>query len=245
MNSEEAKFILQAYRPGTEDERDPQFIDALELLTRDPELAQWFEEHRQFDRAVRAKLAEVPVPPDLRSRILAGRSLARPKPFYQRPVFLAMAAALALLLAVAGILRFQENESASDLAWEEGMIHFLNSDFRLEFPATDLAEIKDWLAAHAPANQSHLPARLENSPPLGCRTLEWNGRNVALICFNAGPHVVHVFMMNRSDLPSLESPLKPRIGSLEGWSTACWGDERTHYLAVTKGDAAVLKNLLL
>lgn len=245
MNSEEAKFILQAYRPDTEDDRDPRFVEALELLKQDPELAQWFEEQHRFDQAIRAKLTEVPVPRDLRSRILAGRSLVRPKAFYQRPALLALAASIVLLLSVASLVWFQETEPNAEVAWEQGMIDFLASDFRLEFPATDLNEIRDWLAAKTLASQSQLPARLENSPPIGCRTLQWNDREVALICFRANQHVVHVFMMNRSDWPQLETPGRPRMDSMDGWATACWGDDQTHFFAATQGDQAFLETLLL
>ena len=47
MNNQEAKLILQAYRPGGRDTFDPLFAEALEQARRDPELQKWFAERKQ------------------------------------------------------------------------------------------------------------------------------------------------------------------------------------------------------
>ena len=62
MNTQEAKFILQAYRPGGEDAGDPQFAEALAQAKLDPELAKWFAEQLAFDAAASRALKEVKAP---------------------------------------------------------------------------------------------------------------------------------------------------------------------------------------
>ena len=62
MDREQAKEILLRYRPGCDDTADPQIVEALRLLDRDPELAGWFKEQQRADEAVRAALRQMPVP---------------------------------------------------------------------------------------------------------------------------------------------------------------------------------------
>src|SRR5215470_6851095 len=85
MDNREAKFILNAYRPGGQDASDPRFAEAIEQARRDPGLEQWFKESVAFDATVTEKLHAVAVPVDLRDNILAGVKISRPlrwsKPF--------------------------------------------------------------------------------------------------------------------------------------------------------------------
>ena len=70
MNSVQAKEVLLLYRPGTADMADPQMVEALELAGRDPELGHWFEQHRAFQKAMRAKLQQIEVPAHLKASLL-------------------------------------------------------------------------------------------------------------------------------------------------------------------------------
>src|SRR6266487_2814662 len=77
MDNQEAKFILNAYRPGGQDASDPRFAGALEQARRDPILDRWFGESVAFDAAVSQKLRAVEAPADLRENILAGVKVSR------------------------------------------------------------------------------------------------------------------------------------------------------------------------
>jgi hypothetical protein len=70
MNCSEAKEVLLLYRPGTADAADPQIAEALELAGRDPELRRWFDQHRAFQKAVRAKFQQIEVPAHLKTSLL-------------------------------------------------------------------------------------------------------------------------------------------------------------------------------
>ena len=59
MTTEQAKELLAVYRPGTADESDLIFAEALALAKSDPELKKWFEESIAFDRGVRYTEREV------------------------------------------------------------------------------------------------------------------------------------------------------------------------------------------
>ena len=94
MNNEEAKLILQAYRPGGPDASDPLFAEALEHARRDPELQKWFAEQQTLDSLIQSKLRPaVAVPRDLKTNLLALRKIIRPVPWWFQPMKLAAAAA--------------------------------------------------------------------------------------------------------------------------------------------------------
>jgi hypothetical protein len=71
MDSKEAKFILQSFRPDGADATDPAFAEALALATEDRELGAWLAQERATDAAFAAALNEVEIPDDLREHILA------------------------------------------------------------------------------------------------------------------------------------------------------------------------------
>ena len=62
MTNQDAKLVLSAYRPNGADARDPFFEQALQQAKRDPELMEWFEKQRAFDRVMVAKLRTIEPP---------------------------------------------------------------------------------------------------------------------------------------------------------------------------------------
>src|ERR1700761_3236826 len=113
MTRDEAKLILQSYRPGGQDAGDPQFAEALALAKTDPELAAWFAGQQRFDANVSVGLQQVRVPARLKAEILAlGKSDALPEPVsasawwrhlfsWSSPVAWAMATVVIILLSLA------------------------------------------------------------------------------------------------------------------------------------------------
>ena len=106
MNKQQAREILSVYRPGTADEHDPMFAEALELAHTDMELKAWFEESVTFDRGLRGALARVDAPIDLRDLILAEQKIIRPTPWWNYRLSgrqLAAAAAVVMVASLAAL----------------------------------------------------------------------------------------------------------------------------------------------
>lgn len=251
MNREEAKFILQAYRPGTSDADDPQFAEALAMLEQDPELAKWYEQEQQLDEIIRAKLTQVEVPKRLRSEILAGERVTSFNRLRPRRAVLAWAAGILLLLS--GTLGWWLSDSGgvSSTAWKDGMIETLSAGFSLDYRTESdtgtetIQEVEDWLEANAVASDSALPASLENAQGLGCKRWNWRGRPVALVCFLVGEdRVVHLFMTESKHLVDRRLGESPVIASDAGWTTARWRKGQTVYLAASKADRSIMERFL-
>src|SRR5437763_1433721 len=102
MDRQQAKEILQLYRPWVPDREDPDMAEAIELSKHDPELARWLEEHCALQESIRAKFSETAVPEGLMEQILSERKahLDRGR---QRKAVLAAAMAVALFMFI-GIL---------------------------------------------------------------------------------------------------------------------------------------------
>jgi hypothetical protein len=70
MDKEQARFVLQSFRPDGADARDPDFAEALALAAGDRELGEWLARERAQDAAFAAALTDVAIPEDLRESIM-------------------------------------------------------------------------------------------------------------------------------------------------------------------------------
>jgi hypothetical protein len=245
MSNDEAKFLLTAYRPGGHDANDPALASALAQAQRDPALRQWFEREQAHGAAVAAKLREIAPPAGLRAALLAGAQASQPATVERRSprrfVWLGLAAAIAVLLSVAAWWRFTPVPGNS---FDEFALNFVDHGFRLQKRSADVAALKSWLAdQHRPLPET-LPARFAQLRALGCRTVDFHGREVSLICFERGGKEFHVFVARRDELgePSSVAPLQIREkGHLVA---AAWSDASNQYVVVSDAGKEALARLL-
>jgi hypothetical protein len=247
MSNDEAKFLLSAYRPGGRDAGDPAMGAALDQAKRDPALAEWFQRQQTHDAAVAAKLRQIAAPVGLREAILAGARAsesAGSEPARARrrgPIWLAAAASVAILLSIAAWWRFAPVEGAS---FEEFAVNFVSRGFRLQKHSADVAVLTSWLAGqHGPLPQT-IPAEFSRLRALGCRTLEFQGRQVSLVCFERGGKEYHVFVARRSDLPGGEELPRPLLLDRGKLVAATWTDAHNRYVLVSDASADAVKRLL-
>lgn len=230
MKSHEARQLLEVYRPGGADAQDPQFQEALKEARRDPALAGWFEEQRNFDAAFAENLKAVPAPLDLKDAILAARKIVKPWLWHDWRVRAAAAAAGVVLLAVAGGLpgttrteRFPEfRAELIEQAWD-GQTH-------LDFESSDVQRIKLWLAQHNASPDFTLPQGLQNTRIVGCRIVEADGRRVPMLCLADGAKHMHLFVVDETQfagLPPLGTPDFQKCGS---WKTTSWQHRSQTYV---------------
>ncbi len=70
MDKEQAKFVLQSFRPDGADAKDLSFANALKLATEDRELGEWLADRRAEDAEFAAALSSIQIPNTLRGEIL-------------------------------------------------------------------------------------------------------------------------------------------------------------------------------
>lgn len=221
MNSQEAKKILEMYRPGHAEVADPRLAEAFEQAQRDHGLARWFEEQRAFDDLMAGSVKSIPVPTDLKASLLANRKIVRLPLLQDGRVHAAVAAGIVILAVASGAvfgsgpMRFADlRQQLIDQAW--------STDAHLDFKSNDWSQVKKWLGQHTVAADFTLPPALAELNLNGAKVVEINGRQIPFVCLADGPKHLHLFVMNDQnlrDLPPLGAPDFEKCGA---WKTASW-----------------------
>lgn len=201
MDKQEARLLLQSYRPDGQDASDPAFAEALALAGQDAELGRWLAGECELDKAIGQKLRACPVPPDLRQAVIAGqrsqRRISQPAFVWWRSPSLAWAAAIVLVFVAAYFVRHGSDSSVALAAYREAMTANLRSGFVFDQRDERPEKLTDWLAEHGGLANLSVPAGLRDTASLGCKLFEFDGLKSALICFSlSDQQVVHLFVVD-------------------------------------------------
>jgi hypothetical protein len=250
MDNREAKFMLNAYRPGGQDANDPRFAEALAQVRRDPILQHWFDESIAFDAAMTEKLFATPVPSDLRESILTGVKVARAPHWKNRWRKWAIAAAV-VLSATLGVLILRNMHPAPVAGWQlQALDAILSSIARNESHfdviSPNPADLVKWLREnYAPAGKK-LPHDLDKLPSIGCKTFFWRGKPVSLICFTLSEgRAIHLVMTNVSTESDRAIKHDPKLIQQGHWATATWREGDMIYMLALEGSRDELRSYLL
>jgi hypothetical protein len=245
MDEQEARMILRAYRPGDQDQNDPQFAEALEEARKNPDLARWFAEEREFDRAMAAHIEAVPAPFGLKTRILAQARTRATSTQSRWAAGLAVVAALLFLIAqIVSLWRTPEAPSAVLPNYAREMVSFVRLMPPLEMESKDLGAIRSWLTKREMPPVS-VPAGLAELDPVGCRVLSFRGREVTLICFRRDTkRLAHLFAVDRGALPKLKPGEAPIFSKQGGWTTVTWAEKDRAYMIAVQGDRQAAEHFL-
>jgi hypothetical protein len=244
MTREEAKRILAAYRPGDQDRLESDFAEALLETERDAELAQWFADEREFDRAVASHLKSIPVPFGLKTRILANMaSSTGTKWRWLAPLAATAAAALFVLAQLISVSRGSGQHSGSVTDYEQEMMSFVKLEPPLEMQSLEIGPIKQWLAERK-APLAEIPPGIAAVETMGCRILSFRGHSVSLICFCHGQTVAHLFMVDCAALPALKARKPPVLSRQAGWTIATWADQHYAYMVAVHDRPAAARHYL-
>jgi hypothetical protein len=244
MTNDEAKFLLNAYRPGGADATDPSLAAALTQARNDPALAEWFAREQAHATAVARKLGELRPPPGLREAILAGgRATERATPrASRRPMatWLAIAASVALMLGVGAALwptRGIANDDLTAFALED-VRHGRHGGHGepAHVLQTELGDTNTHLATGLPLDF----AALENS---GCRTLTVAGHDVLEVCFLRGGVEYHCYICRAGDVHALSAGATSFVQQA-GLAAAAWSKGAYHFVVVTDAGLDAVKRLL-
>lgn len=233
MNNEQAKLILQAYRSGGEDANDPFFSEALEQARLDPALRIWFAEQQAFDARMHRALQSIIPPAELRGMIVVTQKIA-PFPYSairrnrRSPLLLALAACLAFLLVVGGLIHLG-NDRGKDHALTFASLTNQVLDLKrhdqinLGEMSSDPAKLRAWLAARGAPSDFKIPPGLRGVPSLGCQSYVINNVKVSLVCFTLGQdQIVHLFIMDKDAVKDSPNDATPSIRTDDGVAFATW-----------------------
>ena len=247
MDNQEAKFILNAYRPGGEDASDPRFTEALEQARRDPLLERWFSKSGAFDAAMTEKLRAIEVPLDLRDNILTGAKVSR----LPRWPFIKWAIAAALIsLVIVGSVIWRETRPAQLAGWQNQALDVVSSLLRnqatFDAESHDPAELMSWLHSHHVPVAQTLPQNLAKLASVGCKTFSWNGTPVSVICFmRPDGGLVHLVATAATPASNRSAKAQPKFVQRGHWATVTWREGDKVYMVATEASPDQLRNYLL
>jgi hypothetical protein len=244
MDKAEARLLLQSRRPNGADDNHPLFAEALALAGRDPDLNAWWQAQQEFDRRVATKLAQAPVPADLRETLLAGPRIVPFTTRYRLPIWFAAAAMIAIFTVAGVLVQSPASAQMASSEFESKALSFLgNNDPPLGMLSPEHDKVMAWLQEkNAPTGG--IPGKMAAMPSVGCQQFAVHGHKVSLICFAlADNKIVHLFVVDRDALSDAPGS-SPQFTQTGGWSTASWSDDTHSYILATQAGPETLKQLL-
>lgn len=242
MDKQEARIVLQCYRPGIDDPTSAPFAEALRLAESDPELARLWKEHSELDRAIRSKLKELPDPVELKQRILTGPPHKHRAFWTTSRIGLAVAAAVVFVLLLIGPMLDHE-PNGEFAAWREEMVAFVAQDYKLDFETSDMDDVRRTLVAMNYPSRYELPAGLSHYELEGGCARKWKTHNVTLLCYE-GEKDVWLYVVDRvafPDAPLGQEPVFAQVGEL---NTYAWTKGNLVYLLTSRLEPGVLQKIL-
>jgi hypothetical protein len=236
VNSREARQILICYRPTDGVPEDPEVAEALAQVSQDDELGRWFAAQLAFHTAIRRRLREIPVPDNLKQRILAGSPSRRVVVAWPLPVWLAAAAVLMLSL---GLVLWRSGARGEDsfAAYRLRMAKVALRDYKMDLWTNNLQQIREFLTQHKAQGDYTLTRGLQSLPGMGCAVLRWQDRPVSLVCFDlGGSRTLWLFVTARSSVTGGPPSAQPQFGRMGKLMTAGWTSGDKIYLLGAIGD---------
>jgi hypothetical protein len=244
MTSDEAKFILSAFRPNGSDAGNDAFCDALRLAGNDPMLGKWFAQSRAHDAAISGKLGQIAPPAGLREAILAGVRVSGS----QRSSGLSwgwiggLAAAAAVAIGV-----FSLRAPARPDSGTTELAGFAINDMVTERHG-GRGEPAQALVSELEANGARMPGAdqidFEKLRDTGCRTLNFAGHDVIEVCFAREGAMFH-FYVTRRDGPLGDSVAKgPSFIAEAAGAAAVWSDRSFDYAVASTAGIEAIRKLL-
>lgn len=254
MDRETAREILSALTSDLDAPDDLQVMEALRLAREDPELGAWWERQRREDATIGGLLREIAVPGGLLERLsslapkgsLNGPAVARSR----LGLVLGWFAAAALLVG-AGLTALhyaykdKSSEGSSEVAGDAealrafrvSMVEKMRSLDGFDFRSKNLHKIRAWLIAHEAPVGANAPEVLDALEGMGCRILDWRGRQVSLLCFrNRKGETWHLFTISREVFDRLPEAELDRILVVDERETKAWPDGDVFHLLVAGVD---------
>ena len=244
MTRAEARQVLLLHRPGVDDERDPEFQEALDWVAQDSELRAWFEEHTACQRALRQRFRAVETPPELRARLRAVAP-ARTRSRIPGPLagWAAAAAVLVLGLWLSGVIRPRPvPDRFAD--FRTRMVSTVLREYHMDIVTNGMASVRAFLAARGAPADYVLPTGVERLALTGGGVLRWRGHPVSMVCFDRGDkEMLFLFVLERAVVPDAP-PASPQVAKVNKLLTASWTQDNRTYVLAGPEEAEFLRKYL-
>jgi hypothetical protein len=232
MSRDQAKQILLLFRPGTADAQDPDIQQAMKIARQDPELRSWFENHCQFQQSIRSKLRGIEVPEPPRLALLAARTIVPLQPWWQKPVWLAVAAGIVLMLTLVPLLP-QAPAPDRFTNYRDMMVSIALKNYRMDWETNNMHGLRQLIASRGAPGDYELPQGLEKLKLTGGAALSWRSKPVSMVCFDEGKKkMLFLFVMRNAGVKGAPLTPNPQLVKVSSYLTASWRNGDKTYVLV-------------
>ena len=174
---------------------------------------------------------EIPVPADLRARILARPNIIAPVPGWRKPGWLAAAAAVALLLGLAAWWVRPPAENTLSV-FRSRMVGTVLRQYTMDLTTNDMTQVRTYLRSRQAPADIVLPEKLGRLPLLGADVLSWRSERVSMVCLDsAAQGTLFLFVVNGASVDGM-IPSATEFTQINKLMTASWTQGgRTYVLA--------------
>lgn len=246
MTKAEAKAVLELCRPSDRHSDDSEIQQALAVLRDDAELRAWYEQHLRTEEAIRDKFQAIPVPAQLKQRLLEQNKIIRPQFGWGIRQWLQMAACLAVLIGAVAAFIYHDIETREPrfAEFESRMVRSALREYKMEILTRDMGELRHWMQSHQAPADFEVPKPLAKLKLTGGGVLHWQNHPVSMACFDRGDkRMLFLFVMDQSALqdPPANTPQLEKVKKL---ATASWSDNGKTYLLAGPADKGPLLQYL-
>src|SRR6185503_11538057 len=156
------------------------------LARKDAELQTWFDDSQAFDKRMKAELARITAPLDVRDAILAEHKIIRTVPWWHLRMSSRQFAAAAAVIMVGLAFAFWQGQRPVSFAEFRREIadQSWGPSPHLQLRATNMVELRRMLDSKGLPSKFSVPSTLARSEVRGCSVMRWHGHEVPVICFN-------------------------------------------------------------
>jgi hypothetical protein len=244
MDKQQARALLQLYRPGTADAEDPQMAEALKQAQQDPELAQWFENQQNVYVAMRRKLRQIPVPENLKQEILRQEAERRGKIVDLRKFFVPLAAAAAVVALALGAWTYVTRTGRENFAdFRDHLVRLSQRQYAM-ITNNNLTVIHARLVAANYPDYS-LTKPLAKLPADGYAPIEWHNRKVSMVCLRADKEKqLFLFVMDAAKVRNAPAASETDFATIHRLNSASWTSNGKIYILAGPENDSDLKRYL-
>ena len=232
MTQDEAKSLLEVYRPDGSDAADPRMAEALALAKRDPELGEWFAREQAFDAGIRQHLRATPTPANLRTAILAGGKVIERLTWWQLVNWSRVAATALVLLVGAGFFLSSLNRTQGILVASREASQITDSRAEhLTLTTNELAAVRQFLAKCKAPSDFQVPEGMRKLPVVGRTVVGMEAQTASALRFLISGRIqLTLFVVDRIEDRDIPADGTVRIIEDGDWATAIWSDEKRTYI---------------
>lgn len=236
------------YRPGIDDEHDPEVAAALALAKEDAELGAWLEAHCGCQTALRGKFRAISVPAGLKEQIISEQAAQERSGWWSGRKVLMVAAACLILLA-GGLDWYSRPAPENTLAnFREEMVALALRGYAMDLTTNDLAQIRTYLGKHEAPADFQVTKGLTQIKINGCAVETWQDAKVTMVCFHTPKTTqennLWLFVVDQSSVRKVDVGSAPKLSKVNRLITATWTQDGKVYVMGAEGNENDIRDYL-